>query len=240
LTPELLERPCREFPGFVVGGISKNHLIHDLRDPAVVAGFEVVAGARDHRRRSAHVFNILLRVAGRFPTSRSRTTEPAPISDDNQRNLDHRLLGLLHFRTTLTGGRTGGVGVIATAATRAMPSSCHAEQAARLDRGQEVTTQVGERISSQRLRGVSLSRGPRLSVRRAGLELAHLELKARPLRRLTGESLAISGSRELRPAVDILGHVGLRPVDSNGARQAAACPALVASFTSTKRPLFTS
>src|SRR6516165_7755823 len=52
--------------------------------------------------------------------------------------------------------------------------------------------------------------------------------------------LAISGSRELRPAVDILGHVGLRPVDSNGARQAAACPALVASFTSTKRPFFTS
>jgi len=32
----------------------------------------------------------------------------------------------------------------------------------------------------------------------------------------------------------------LRPVNSNGARQAAACPALVASLTSTRRPFFTS
>jgi hypothetical protein len=35
-------------------------------------------------------------------------------------------------------------------------------------------------------------------------------------------------------------HYRLLPVKSNGARQAAACPALVASLTSTRRPFFTS
>src|SRR5262249_47852115 len=59
LIAELLERVGFELARRAIAGIREHHFLHDARDPAIFAAAEILAGAREHDVRAAHVLDSL-------------------------------------------------------------------------------------------------------------------------------------------------------------------------------------